>query len=114
MSTNLMGQLEHIVGQLEEIACSGEVRSVLPAGGLETLYDTMNLLEKHDKTIRSLFKEIQQLRFELAQANCAGESDFWIWSDTNDNYLESMTELMTIQITAGQLRRLLDKDANSK
>jgi len=33
----------------------------------------------------------------------------WVWSDTDSNDVESMSEEMTVTMTAGQLRKLLNK-----
>ena len=59
--------------------------------------------EKHFHDLWRASEQALGLLLELRESD-----DFWCWSDTDDNHLESMGESMLVRMTAGQLRRMLE------
>lgn len=57
--------------------------------------------------------QLAKMEMELGEARraCSAATDGpWVWSDDDDNDLETMSAGMVVSITAGNLRDLLAKD----
>jgi hypothetical protein len=76
----------------------------------DKIIDERNEALKKIDLLRSCIKDLEaDLDRVRRERDAAASSDRWFWSETDPNYLDSMTNEMVVSMRAGELRELLKK-----
>lgn len=92
---------EKRLAELRHIAERPDFRNELFAADVRRL---IKMIDARDEEAKHLKRDLQDTRSRLAAS--MEKIDAWVWSDVDDNRLESMSDDMVVVIRGGQLRAL--------